>query len=284
MVCNGNRGRTQRYAPPAALLSSDRSLTIVRNVTDMNLIFTTMLAVNPWWTDKVPPLEQATFPRLLLALALGICIGAERQWRQRAAGLRTNTLVCLGAATFVDLGLTVAPSTTQVIAYVVSGVGFLGAGAIMKEGANVRGLNTAATLWCSAAVGACVGAGEVLDGIFVAILLIGINSALRPLSRYIDKRSLAAINPSTLYRIRILTEIGHTAETEQHLRKAAADHSLLVREVRTEDNSETGTSLLQVVLESPARSSKMPEDVATELRTCPWVEAVELTTNDPESE
>jgi uncharacterized membrane protein YhiD involved in acid resistance len=85
-------------------------------------------------------------------------VGAERQWRQRAAGLRTNTLVCFGAAAFVDLGLTIAPGTTQVIACVVSGVGFLGAGAIMKDGGNVRGLNTAATLWCSAAVGACAGA------------------------------------------------------------------------------------------------------------------------------
>src|SRR6201994_1168767 len=145
-----------------------------------------------WWTDSVSPLHQPTFPRLLLALILGACVGAERQWRQRAAGLRTNTLVCFGAAAFVDLGLTIAPGTTQVIAYVVSGVGFLGAGAIMKDGGSVRGLNTAATLWCSAAVGACAGAGEMLDAAFVTVLLISINIILRPLSRYIDQRSLAA--------------------------------------------------------------------------------------------
>src|SRR5579885_1674492 len=134
-----------------------------------------------WWTDAVPLWHQPTFPRLLVALVLGVCVGAERQWRQRAAGLRTNTLVCLGAAAFVDLGLTVAPNTTQVIAYVVYGVGFLGAGAIMKDGGSVRGLNTAATLWCSAAVGACAGAGELLDAVFVAALLIGVNSVLREL-------------------------------------------------------------------------------------------------------
>jgi putative Mg2+ transporter-C (MgtC) family protein len=97
-----------------------------------------------WWTDPVSVLHQETFPRLLVALFLVICIGAERQWRQRASRLRTNTLVCLGAAAFVDLGLTMAPSTTEVIAYVVSGVGFLGAGAIMKDGGSIRGLNTAA--------------------------------------------------------------------------------------------------------------------------------------------
>lgn len=243
-----------------------------------------MVLASSWWTDKVSLLEQPTFPRLLLALILGICVGAERQWRQRAAGLRTNTLVCLGAAAFVDLGLTIAPSTTQVIAYVVSGVGFLGAGAIMKEGANVRGLNTAATLWCSAAVGACVGAGEMLDGIFVAVLLIVINSALRPLSRYIDQRSLAALNPHTLYRIRILCESGHAEEAEQHLRQAVTGYSLMMREVRREDNVATKTSLLQAVVESSTRSSKALEEMASEIRTCPWVETVEMTTTDPESE
>src|SRR6201996_9284259 len=157
-----------------------------------------------WHSEAVSALGQTTFGRLLLAMFLGACVGAERQWRQRAAGLRTNTLVCFGAAAFVDLGLTIAPGTTQVIAYVVSGVGFLGAGAIMKDGGNVRGLNTAATLWCSAAVGACVGAGEALEAVFVAILLIAINSVLRPLSRYIDQRSLATLETHTLYRLRLI--------------------------------------------------------------------------------
>jgi putative Mg2+ transporter-C (MgtC) family protein len=71
--------------------------------------------------------RAADFPRLFLALFLGALIGAERQWRQRAAGMRTNTLVCFGAAAFVDLGTTVGgPNTTNIIAYVISGVGFLG--------------------------------------------------------------------------------------------------------------------------------------------------------------
>src|SRR5450755_5102599 len=95
-----------------------------------------------WLTDSVAPLHQPTVPRLLLALILGACVGTERQWRQRAAGMRTNTLVCFGAAAFVDLGSTIGgPNTTNIIAYTISGVGFLGAGAIMKEGGSIRGLN-----------------------------------------------------------------------------------------------------------------------------------------------
>ena len=101
-----------------------------------------------------------TLVSLFAAFVLGTLIGAERQYRQRSAGLRTNVLGCGGAAAFVDLANRIdgADGAVRVIAYVVSGIGFLGAGAIMKEGLNVRGLNTAATLWATAAVGACAGA------------------------------------------------------------------------------------------------------------------------------
>ena len=94
---------------------------------------------------------------LVFAFVLGTLIGAERQYRQRSGGLRTNALVAVGAAAFVDIGMRLGDGAgaLRIIAYVVSGVGFLGAGVIMKEGKNVWGLNTAATLWCSAAVGAC---------------------------------------------------------------------------------------------------------------------------------
>ena len=98
---------------------------------------------------------------LATAVGLGAVIGFERQWRNRLAGLRTNTLVALGAASFVVFAALVPgdASPTRVAAQVVSGIGFLGAGIIFREGFNVRGLNTAATLWCSAAVGLLAGIG-----------------------------------------------------------------------------------------------------------------------------
>ena len=96
---------------------------------------------------------------LAAAFALGSLIGAERQWRQRMAGLRTNALVATGAALFVILGMPTPDNAMRVAAQVVSGIGFLGAGVIMREGLTVRGLNTAATLWCSAAVGTLSGSG-----------------------------------------------------------------------------------------------------------------------------
>src|SRR5208283_3067560 len=92
--------------------------------------------------------------RLGCALLCGAVIGAERQWRQRTAGLRTYTLVAVGSAMFVTVGcLLPAASSTRIAFCVGSGVGFLGAGVIMRSGLNSRGINTAATVWCSSALG-----------------------------------------------------------------------------------------------------------------------------------
>jgi putative Mg2+ transporter-C (MgtC) family protein len=225
-----------------------------------------------------------TFARLLLALILGACVGAERQWRQRAAGLRTNTLVCFGAAAFVNLGLTVAPGTTQVIAYVVSGVGFLGAGAIMKDGGSVRGLNTAATLWCSAAVGACAGAGAIVDAVFVSALLITINSVLRPLSRYIDQRSLAALDTHTFYRLRLRCDREHQVEAEYQVTRAIAARSLALHQIRSDEVADTGNSMIQAILESTTQDSSILKAMVEELRALPWVQSVEWTETTAEAE
>src|SRR3981189_1039413 len=101
--------------------------------------------------------------RLGLAVLLGSGIGIERQWHQKMAGLRTNALVALGSCGFVVFsGMVGQGDPTRVAAQVVSGIGFLGAGVILREGINVHGLNTAATLWCSAMVGTFAGGGFLM--------------------------------------------------------------------------------------------------------------------------
>src|ERR1019366_10585945 len=102
--------------------------------------------------------------RLSSAIGMGSLVGVERQWRQRMAGTRTNALVAGGAAAFVMCGLLLNNDLSalgRIVSYVVSGVGFLGAEVIFKDGGNVRGLNTAATTWGSAAIGALSGLGSV---------------------------------------------------------------------------------------------------------------------------
>lgn len=126
---------------------------------------------------------------LAAALGFGAAIGLERQWRARMAGLRTNALVAGGAALFVLLsqyGFIGAVSEVQydgsrVAAQIVSGIGFLGAGVIMRDGLSVRGLNTAATLWCSAAVGCLAGTGMFVLAAFGTAGVVGANLLLRPL-------------------------------------------------------------------------------------------------------
>lgn len=132
---------------------------------------------------------------LLLAAALGALVGLERQWHQRMAGLRTNALVSLGAASFTLMSSMMEgdASPSRVAAQVVSGIGFLGAGVIMKEGANIRGLNTAATLWCSAAVGVMCGTGLWIGAVAVALMILLTNMALRPVVRVINQRPLAQV-------------------------------------------------------------------------------------------
>lgn len=136
-------------------------------------------------------LGEPTFGRLAAAMLLGAVIGLERQWRRKSTGIRTNALVCFGAAAFVDLAATIggAAEMARVISYVVSGVGFIGAGAIIKDAqGGIRGLNTAATLWCTAAIGACAGAGELIDATYATVFLILINVALGPVGRWVDAR------------------------------------------------------------------------------------------------
>ena len=119
------------------------------------------------------------FIRLAVGLGCGALIGAERQWRARMAGLRTNALVAAGATLFVLYSdIDGSPNSTQVAAYVVSGIGFLGGGVILRDGFHVRGLNTAATLWCSAAVGVLAASGHLAfaatgTGTVLAVHLLG---------------------------------------------------------------------------------------------------------------
>jgi putative Mg2+ transporter-C (MgtC) family protein len=143
--------------------------------------------------------------RLGAAFVLGALIGLERQIRQRNAGLRTMVLVSVGTAAFVHLGgrLIGAGGQANVVAYVVTGIGFLGAGVIMQEGAQVRGLNTAATLWSTAAVGAFAGAGLLGEAVVVAAFVLGGNTLLRPLVDYVNRRPIKAGETEALYQVHV---------------------------------------------------------------------------------
>ncbi|GIW67336.1 MAG: hypothetical protein KatS3mg096_204 [Candidatus Parcubacteria bacterium] len=109
--------------------------------------------------------------RLFLATCLGAFIGAQRSFFKKQAGMRTFALVALGAALFAYLGSVVEPNApTRVLANIVVGIGFLGAGLIFLHEERVIGLTTAAALWVTTAIGAAIGVGYYAEGIFVTIL------------------------------------------------------------------------------------------------------------------
>jgi putative Mg2+ transporter-C (MgtC) family protein len=149
-----------------------------------------------------------TLVSLSAAFILGGLIGYERQYRQRTAGLRTNVLVAVGAAIFVDMAnrLAGAEGAVRVVAYVVSGIGFLGAGVIMREEGHVRGLNTAATLWASAAVGACAGADLVLEALLGTLFVLAANTLLRPIVNNINRQPLDVISAEVTNIVYVITQ------------------------------------------------------------------------------
>lgn len=166
--------------------------------------------------------------RLSLALVLGIIIGVERQLRQNTAGLRMNSLVAIGAASFVIFGSSIGASDTlaRVAAQIITGIGFLGAGVIMREGASIKGIATAATLWCSAAVGMFAGAGLVSAAVVCTAFIVATNLFLRPLAWIIKKRidmphMLSASHHSHAYTICVTCQ----SNGQEHIR------ALLLQEI-----------------------------------------------------
>src|SRR5262249_5887499 len=154
--------------------------------------------------------------RLATALAAGTVIGIERQWRHKMAGLRTNVLVSIGAAMFCLIA-TMSPqeaSPTRIAAQVASGVGFLGAGVILRDGLNIRGLNTAATLWCAAAAGAMAGSGFLVPSIAASLVILGTNLFLRQLASKFEAFQDTHVRREVRYEVHVLCD-GHG---RQHVR------------------------------------------------------------------
>lgn len=181
------------------------------------------------------PVEQAAL-NLAVAMALGGVIGFERQWRNRLAGLRTNTLVALGAASFVIFSaLFHEESPTRVAAQVVSGIGFLGAGVIFREGLSVRGLNTAATLWCSAAVGVLAGAGYAAHAATVTAFIVFVNLLLRPIISFINRQPLASTELEIGYVVSITCRSPDEAHIRALLLQSLASAGLVLRHLTSND-------------------------------------------------
>jgi putative Mg2+ transporter-C (MgtC) family protein len=156
----------------------------------------------PDWVILLRSLGWSAAGRVTLAAVLGGIIGIEREWRGRSAGFRTNILIALGACLFTiisiegfPLGDSASRDSARVAAQVVSGVGFLGAGALLQTRNKTKGMTTAATIWLVAAIGMTVGVGAYFLAVFTTLLTAAVLQLLLPVSKLVEQEAKGHKHP-----------------------------------------------------------------------------------------
>jgi putative Mg2+ transporter-C (MgtC) family protein len=215
------------------------------------------------------------------AFGLGLAIGLERQFGQHPAGLRTNALVCFGAALFVSLGgLMIGmdndpTARSRMASYVVSGIGFLGGGVILREGLTVKGMNTAATLWCTAAIGAICGAGHLWPATIASGVVLVLHLTMRPVAEYIDIRLKRAVNVETAYKLRVVCARDHEAKMRAVLMNYVHAHRFLhLQGLSIQDAEHADRATLAVDVHSHKRSDAALDELMTRLNAEPGVSSI----------
>ncbi|HUO36892.1 MAG TPA: MgtC/SapB family protein [Mycobacterium sp.] len=225
----------------------------------------------------MPALELLV--RVGLATLLGIAIGVERQWRARMAGLQTMALVSMGAALFLILGAYTfhrEQDPTRVAAQIVTGIGFLGAGVIMKQGSSITGLNTAATLWGTAAVGALAGAWMWREAVTGAVIIITANWLLLPLASRMDRaRSRFGREiPSADYVFEVECDPAAEVAVRALIVQLLSSPQLQIKSVRSGGATTAGATRLVAELSAASRDDSPLEDAARALSVDPTVRSV----------
>jgi len=133
------------------------------------------------------PLIFTELTLVLISIVIGVIVGAEREYRNKSAGLRTFILVSFGSCVFTILSLRIGISNPdRLAANIITGIGFLGAGVIFKDENRIEGITTATTIWAMASLGMCVGSGHIYLAIFGTIVVMGILRLLLPVQNYIE--------------------------------------------------------------------------------------------------
>src|ERR1700689_4183380 len=213
--------------------------------------------------------------RLAVGVGCGSLIGFERQWRARRAGLRTNALVAAGATLFVLYSVATEDSSpTRVASYVVSGIGFLGGGVILREGFNVRGLNTAATLWCSAAVGVLAASGHLVFTLIATSTIVGIHLLGRPLGHLIDRDNVVEEDEDDQpYQLQVICRPKSEKYARAQIVQRTAGSEFVLRGIHT-GRAGDGSVALTAYLLSDGHAPARLEQLVAELSLQEGVQAV----------
>ncbi len=216
-------------------------------------------------------MDMTTFIiRLTICFILSILIGLERQLRHRMVGLRTNVLVCIGAFLFVYLSFGISVSDqTRIAAQVVSGIGFLGAGVILRDGSKIKGLNTAATLWCVAAIGSLCASGLVVEATIGTLFVLLSNIILRLISLIIMGKIKA--NEKEKYTIRINCKKTKEEKVRANFAKIIDKNDLVLNSLERSEITEEEIKLKAIII---TRTPSKVEMVINKTSTDPGVVSI----------
>ncbi len=216
-------------------------------------------------------MDMTTFIiRLTICFILSILIGLERQLRHRMVGLRTNVLVCIGAFLFVYLSFGISVSDqTRIAAQVVSGIGFLGAGVILRDGSKIKGLNTAATLWCVAAIGSLCASGLVVEATIGTLFVLLSNIILRLISLIIMGKIKA--NEKERYTIRINCKKTKEEKVRANFAKIIDKNDLVLNSLERSEITEEEIKLKAIII---TRTPSKVEMVINKTSTDPGVVSI----------
>lgn len=229
--------------------------------------------------SHITPLEL--FVRLGIAALLGAFIGFERQWRQRSAGLHTTSLVAIGAALFTLLDIVIRPGdTTRIIAGIVTGVGFIAGGVILRTGANVTGLNTAATMWATAAVGALAGFGLWAEAFAGAAAILLLNCLFQPIADAIDTRSRIRQSAEALYKLSVLCRPESQDAVSAAIVEAVSSSAMSLQSLERR-RADDGLIRLRAEIYSPKANERAVETLSSRLLSHDGVETSQWQSSVP---
>ena len=216
--------------------------------------------------------------QIVVCFLLSSCIGIERQYRRRLVGLRTIILVSLGAFLFVSFSFAFPSSDmTRVAAQVVAGIGFLGAGVIIKDNKSVKGLTTAATLWCAAAIGVLCAANLLFEAAVGTLLVLFTNIVLRTVNRKINALS-GNINYN-MYSFSIICEEDSESQVLKTIREIVRKHNSIINSINTNE-IEDGNVKIELSLVDDSNNDSISNDIMQKLAGRKDITSISLNKKD----
>lgn len=221
-----------------------------------------------FWTTAFA--SFSIFLNLAVALSLGMIIGIERQVRQRHTGLNTHAVVSLGAAAFTSLAILLAGETdVRMGGQVVTGIGFLGAGLIMRDGLNVRGLAGAATIWATGAVGTLAGYGFILEAVETTIFVVLVNLMAPRLSRLVERYVPDDGLAERYFIIELTCAARDEAAVRNLLLQAVTARRLRLQSLESHTLEKPGTVEVEAVVQGTQRDTLLVEQLVGGLSLSP---------------